>query len=296
MPATDELTPSTWKLARALSSAILGLSEDEQGIPPNRSPHVLTVGRRAIAQLSRTPTHSELMGAEAILHHKLGLSTTQLDLARSVLHDLLPHHGAVARSRGVPLSGRLASLGPRRRSAESPRRSAPRPRGAGRPAVRGSSRRSSARSSDSNDDDGEPEPPGELAGRLCACGCGADISHKRADALTAGPSCRSRLARREQELASANARLSEPAAKLAPVTDDRLDAIFSLMVTDADGQYPCRPRRLSYASLDHLRTRLAPRAVGLPAEPRMCSQCGCHLRRGREGPVCDPCASAVVAS
>jgi hypothetical protein len=212
VPAADELSPSTRKLARALSSAILGLSEEEQGIPPNRNPHVLTIGRRVAAQMSRTPTHSELMGAAAILHHKLGLSTTQLNLARSVLHDFLPHHGAVARTRGVPLSAQLASLGSNRRRGESSQRRAPRPRGAGRPAVRGSSRRSSARSGDSsNDDDGEPEPPGKPAGRLCACGCGRSLDGRRRHALLCGPRCQKRIERQKQAAASvaANDRTSD---------------------------------------------------------------------------------------
>jgi hypothetical protein len=55
------------------------------------------------------------------------------------------------------------------------RRMSPRPRGAGRPAARGSSRRSSAKSGDSGSEDGEAEPP--PAGRLCRCGCQASLAH-----------------------------------------------------------------------------------------------------------------------
>jgi hypothetical protein len=77
-----------------------------------------------------------------------------------------------------------------RTGAQVPRATA-RPRGAGRPALKGASRRSSARSGDS-DSEGEPEPPSFA--RICA-GCGGDISDRRAGALTCGPGCRSRLAR-----------------------------------------------------------------------------------------------------
>jgi hypothetical protein len=72
-----------------------------------------------------------------------------------------------------------------------------------------------------------------------------------------------------------------------PKFDD--DDPFALMVTDADGQYRQRPRRLNYG-LDHLRTRLAPTGAGLPAVPRTCTSCGAYVRRGRVKALCDSCA------
>jgi hypothetical protein len=75
-----------------------------------------------------------------------------------------------------------------------------RSRGAGRPApARRRSGASSCTSSADPGDDGEPSEPSE---RLCECGCGRDISHKKRGARTAGPSCRSRLARAEAKAAS----------------------------------------------------------------------------------------------
>jgi hypothetical protein len=72
-------------------------------------------------------------------------------------------------------------------------------------------RRASSSSRTSSSDPGpsepsdEPEPPTveHVCGcctpprpvRLCACGCGRDITHRRADAKTFGSSCRQRLAR-----------------------------------------------------------------------------------------------------
>ena len=66
---------------------------------------------------------------------------------------------------------------------------------------RDGSRRHSTRGSTDDDSGGEPEPPGrERTGRPCTCGCGRDISHKRAGALTFDASCRKRLSRARQIL------------------------------------------------------------------------------------------------
>jgi hypothetical protein len=84
---------------------------------------------------------------------------------------------------------------------------APRPRGAGRPRARRSSR-----SGDGEDGkDGEPEPPGKLAGRLCACGCGRGLDGRRRDALVCSPRCQKRVERDKQAAASvaANDRSSD---------------------------------------------------------------------------------------
>jgi hypothetical protein len=43
-----------------------------------------------------------------------------------------------------------------------------------------------------DDSSGEPDPPPE---RLCDCGCGRSVAHKRADALTYSAACRQRLTR-----------------------------------------------------------------------------------------------------
>ena len=173
------------------------------------------------------------------------------------------------------------------------------PHRAGRSAVHGASRRASARSGDSGEDPGGdepegPEPSGRSAGRLCACGCGAGLDGRRADALTFGPACRKRLSRRERELASVNASRQEaPASErmdLATVWNDHLAEIFALMVTDAHGHSRLNPRPLRYES-DRLRTRMVPVGAKPPAELRQCAECGCYLRRGRNGPVCEPCAT-----
>lgn len=66
-----------------------------------------------------------------------------------------------------------------------------RQRGAGRPGAAAGRRSSTSRDDGDNDSD---DGPGE-AGRLCACGCGRDISHKRADARTYDATCRQRLTR-----------------------------------------------------------------------------------------------------
>lgn len=80
-------------------------------------------------------------------------------------------------------------------SCETPSRTAPRSRGAGRPSRR--STRSSARSGDSGSDDGESEP---AAPRRCiAPGCGRDISHRRADAQTCGDTCYKRASRADRQ-------------------------------------------------------------------------------------------------
>jgi hypothetical protein len=73
------------------------------------------------------------------------------------------------------------------------------------------------------------------------------------------------------------------------------DALFALMVTDVDGQYRRKGHRLRYGDLDHLRTRLVPRNVELPSTPRACASCGCYLRRGRIGSLCEPCAASREA-
>jgi hypothetical protein len=58
--------------------------------------------------------------------------------------------------------------------------------------------------------DGESEPPGEGPGRrLCACGCGRDLSHKRADALTFDAGCRKRLSRAQAQQARQPAPMGE---------------------------------------------------------------------------------------
>jgi hypothetical protein len=61
---------------------------------------------------------------------------------------------------------------------------------------RDGSRRHATRGSTDDDSGSGPEPPGEtLLGRRCTCGCGRDISHKRADALTFDAGGRKRLSR-----------------------------------------------------------------------------------------------------
>jgi hypothetical protein len=79
-----------------------------------------------------------------------------------------------------------------------PRTARPRARGAGRPAVKGSSRRSSARSGDSDLAGDDPDP----APRLCACGCGASLEGRRSNARYHDGACRLR-AMRARKLESA---------------------------------------------------------------------------------------------
>lgn len=81
-------------------------------------------------------------------------------------------------------------LAQRMPAVRSPAVRAPRPRGAGRP--RAAATRSSAASGDSGDDGESSEPPGP---RLCGCGCGADLSHRRSDAKFDKPACRKRAQR-----------------------------------------------------------------------------------------------------
>jgi len=81
-----------------------------------------------------------------------------------------------------------------------------RPRGAGRPRARALAR-SSSRGGDSGDDgpgssegDGEPPPPPGLANlpprrKLCACGCGASLEGRRANARYFDGACRIRGSR-----------------------------------------------------------------------------------------------------
>ena len=69
-----------------------------------------------------------------------------------------------------------------------------RPRGGGRPApVRRNGRTSRTSSQNPGSDSEEGEPPSPR--RLCACGCGRDISHKRADSRTFDQACRKRFSR-----------------------------------------------------------------------------------------------------
>lgn len=109
-----------------------------------------------------------------------------------------------------------------------------RSRGAGRPAAarRRAGSSSSTSSSDPGGEDGEPEPP---ARRLCACGCGRDISRKRAGARTFGPSCRKRLSRSDGALAGprpapasvVDAAQAEPrwGPTVSPAEEARIEAI-----------------------------------------------------------------------
>lgn len=61
---------------------------------------------------------------------------------------------------------------------------------------RDGSKRHSTRGSTSDDSDGsEPEPPGGAPRRLCECGCGRDLSHKRRDARAFNNACAQRLGR-----------------------------------------------------------------------------------------------------
>lgn len=90
----------------------------------------------------------------------------------------------------------------------------PSPRGAGRPKGRSAARRSSERSGDSGSaEGGESEPP--QGGRPCICGCGRDVSHKRAGALYSDPeACRKRY-QRERDRANPD-RVNERDAKPDP--------------------------------------------------------------------------------
>lgn len=91
----------------------------------------------------------------------------------------------------------------RKRAAVEPsaisRAARPRPRGAGRPAVRGASRRSSARSGDSGSDSDSSEPPPAEGRRLCECGCGESIAHLAPQARFLTDTHRKRARRRHVE-------------------------------------------------------------------------------------------------
>jgi hypothetical protein len=105
------------------------------------------------------------------------------------------HGRRVVRSRTVETFAPPKGRRPTDEASEGSRRGShvrARPRGAGRPKAQ--STRSSARSGDSGPDSESSKPP--QVGRLCICGCGRDISDKRAGAIYFDPeACRKRYQR-----------------------------------------------------------------------------------------------------
>jgi len=165
----------------------------------------------------------------------------------------------------------------------------------GRSGLRGAARRSSARSGDgpdgdSDDDPEGPEPPSD-GRRFCLCGCGEDISHKKANAQFYDATHRQRGHRHPDPLnpgRAADPYLDLPQWELEalkgrrlalrdPIVGSRVDLTIDnwsdhlreiawLMSTDADGHSLLNPRPSRYES-DRLRTRVA--------EPPRCSSRGC---------------------
>ena len=114
------------------------------------------------------------------------------------------------------------------------RRTAPRTRGAGRPAAR---RAAGARSGSDPGEDGESsEPP--PAGRLCLCGCGASLAHLRAHARYLNDTHRKR-AQRDRDRANPERVVERELARRDPLRPRWCGCCTEAGSYDLDGDPVC---------------------------------------------------------
>lgn len=189
--------------AQALAPLVSRIPNELAAIRPNRGhPQCLALAEQAMASmLAGIDITGPFFRLDAE-HHlvEAGLSGDLLAIACGIvetIHDLSyvarscdqsVHHAVraeAARWRNVARQARLAACS----TVDRPHvpRTAHR---AGRSKIHGAAHRASARSGDSGSDDPDGNSDDDPAGstppndgrRFCVCGCGADISHKRADA------------------------------------------------------------------------------------------------------------------
>lgn len=261
----SDLRPAGFRLARLVCSEARSGADSQ------------TIASRAAVRFGQGPIHEfDVFDAEQALRflhvwYQDGEapSAPALENVKQALRLILQGAAHAARTKRPLASEMKCRPAPRRACAPQTARVVPRARGAGRPKGH-AARRSSAASGDSGDSDSDG--PGEAGLRVCACGCGRDISHKRAGARTFDAACRKRISRKEFEppLDELDRLLVERAqtwahrlsaefieqylddlwdgirrdrAAVTPVErDDQLHAIQSLM--ESNGTHARRPRRL----------------------------------------------------
>lgn len=208
------------------------IHDDPRGaaMPQSKQPPAdLAERNRWFASLSSSEQQAQLIADVADMHHR-----------SSYFDGLDQQNRAYVRQRtrqqAAPARPRPPGCGPRRRER------------------RDGSRRHATRAGPSDADGSGLEPPAPA--RLCVCGCGRDISHKRAGARTFDSSCRSRLSRQSSKPTVPPHRCNCQPGALATVDPDgdlvcakcgryrsqprrrpnSFDALARLMQTDSDGQ------------------------------------------------------------